>query len=123
MYSNESSQILLTADMGFITQSLARLGRIKPELYPAKLENGGAMALLCGRIDQSVIRLVGRWKSDAVFRYLHAQALPLIAGLAQTMLTHGTFTLLPGETLPQQILPTLQEYEQLQNNDNPQIAI
>ena len=59
------------------------------------------MALLCGRVDRDVIRLVGRWKSDAMFRYLHAQALPLIAPLARTMLHHGCFTLLPGTDTPQ----------------------
>lgn len=60
------------------------------------LRAGGAMALLCGGVDTDVIRLVGRWKSDAMFRYLHAQAAPLIQHLAPTMLANGAFTLLPG---------------------------
>ena len=61
---------------------------------------GGAMALLCGHVDADTIRLVGRWKSDTMFRYLHAQALPLVRHLAHTMLTHGAFSLLPGSDLP-----------------------
>ena len=63
------------------------------------LRAGGAMALLCGRVDADTIRLVGRWKSDAMFHYLHAQALPLVRHLAPTMLTHGAFSLLPGSDL------------------------
>ena len=64
------------------------------------LRAGGAMALLCGRVDADTIWLVGRWKSDAMFCYLHAQALPLVWHLAHTMLTHGAFSLLPGSDLP-----------------------
>ena len=63
---------------------------------------GGAMALLCGHIDANIIRLVGRWQSDAMFRYLHAQALPLISALSTTMLTHSNFNLAPGADLPTQ---------------------
>jgi hypothetical protein len=35
-----------------------------------------------------------------MFRYLHAQALPLVEDLASTMLMHGTFTLAPGAAVP-----------------------
>ena len=56
------------------------------------------------------IHLVGRWKSDAMFRHLHAQALPLIRDLAATMLTHGNFTLLPGMDVPPHVAPTLADH-------------
>jgi hypothetical protein len=36
---------------------------------------GGAMALLCAQVDTNIIKMVGRWRSDAMFRYLHLQAL------------------------------------------------
>ena len=58
------------------------------------------MALLCGKIDTDVIKLVGRWRSDSIFRCLHSQAPPVIGNLAKTMQTHGRFTSLPGSTLP-----------------------
>ncbi|KAI2491001.1 hypothetical protein MHU86_23569 [Fragilaria crotonensis] len=32
---------------------------------------GGAMAMLCGGIDSERIRLIGRWRSDEKYRYLH----------------------------------------------------
>ena len=65
------------------------------------LRAGGAMALLCGRVDTDTIKLVGRWRSDAMFRYLHAQATPVLANLANKMLVHGTFTLAPGAEVPE----------------------
>ena len=65
------------------------------------------MALLCSKVNADTISLVGRWKSDTMFWYLHAQAFPLIRDLAPTMLTHGNFTLLPGTDVPPHVAPTL----------------
>lgn len=62
------------------------LGFSPDDVTVRSLRAGGAMALLCGNVDNDVIRLVGRWKSDAMFGCLHAQALPLVRGLARTML-------------------------------------
>ena len=77
------------------------------------------MALLCGNIDTDVIKLVGRWKSDAIFRYLHAQALPIITDLSRTMLKHGRFTLLPGSNIPPAAVPILQHYDHMAAQANP----
>ena len=82
-------------------RSLLTLGFAPNNVNARSLRAGGAMALLCGRVDADTIRLVGRWRSDAMFRYLHAQALPLIRDLSRIMLTHGAYTLLPGTDLPQ----------------------
>ena len=65
------------------------------------LRSRGDMALLCEKVDTNTIQLVGRWKSDAIFHYLHAQALPLINSLATTILHHGSFVLLPGQDIEQ----------------------
>ena len=70
------------------------------------------MALLCSRVDVNTIRLVGRWKSDAVFRYLHAQALPIIDQLSSKMVQHGSYTLLPGHSLPQQAVDAIRDEQQ-----------
>ena len=56
---------------------------------------GGAMALLCAGIDRDRIRLVGRWRSDEMYRYLHVQAQPVMNGLAAAMLRGGSFRLTP----------------------------
>jgi hypothetical protein len=59
------------------------------------LRSSGAMALLCAKVDTDMIRLLGRWRSDEMLRYLHVQTFPLLAPLASQMLRHGDFTLLP----------------------------
>ena len=73
------------------------------------MQAGGAMALLCAGIDTDIIKLVGRWKSDTMFCYLHAQALPIVANLASKVFQHGSFMLLPGQTLPQQAYQILND--------------
>ena len=57
---------------------------------------GGAMALLCAGIDRDRIRLIGRWRSDELFRYLTVQAQPIMTGIAAAMLRGGAFQLAPG---------------------------
>ena len=57
------------------------------------LRSSGAMALLCARVDTDVIQLAGRWRSDAMLRYLHVQAAPLTSRLAPQMLEFGDFSL------------------------------
>ena len=58
------------------------------------LRASGAMALLLGGLDPDKIRIVGRWRSDAMFRYLHAHAEPLVRGNARLMFTGGHYTLI-----------------------------
>jgi len=83
-------------------------------IYPSdisarSLRAGGAMALLCAHIDSDIIRLVGRWRSDEMLRYLHAQAYPLMHTFAQAMLDNGSFSLLPGQYVPTTALPLLNQ--------------
>jgi hypothetical protein len=70
------------------------------KLTARSLRPGGATALLCAQIDSDTIKLVGRWKSDAMLRYLHAQAFPALGNLAHAMFRHGSFTFLPQHTQP-----------------------
>lgn len=60
-------------------------------LKPRSLRASGAMALLAAGIDSNVLRLMGRWQSDAMLRYLHTQVLPITHSLSQRMLLHGDF--------------------------------
>ena len=57
---------------------------------------GGAMALLCAGIDSDRIGLIGRWRSDKLYRYLHVQAQPVMTGISAAMLRGGSFRLAPG---------------------------
>jgi hypothetical protein len=56
------------------------------------------MALLCGGVDRDRIRMLGRWRSDAMFIYLHLQAEPIMRRFAPLMLKSGNFRLLPSTT-------------------------
>ena len=56
---------------------------------------GGAMALLCARVDRDRLRMIGHWRSDEMFRYLHIQAQPLMTDISAAMLRGGTFHLAP----------------------------
>ena len=54
------------------------------------------MAMLCGGIESDHIRLIGRWRSDEMYRYLHVQAQqPIMSGVAANMLRGGNYRLLP----------------------------
>jgi hypothetical protein len=74
---------------------------IKPtDISIRSLRSSGAMALLCASVDPDKIRLLGRWISDEMLRYLHVQAFPIVAPLAPQMLQNGNFALLPNNPLP-----------------------
>ena len=55
------------------------------------LRAGGAMALLCAQVDTDVIKLIGRWRSDEMLRYLHLQAYPQMRNMAPLMARGGQF--------------------------------
>jgi len=57
------------------------------------LRASGAMVLLLDGMDPDKIRIVGRCKSDAMFRYLHAHALPLIQENSRIMFHSGHYSL------------------------------
>jgi hypothetical protein len=97
----------ITKTLQVSAAALPHLGFPPNEVSARSMRAGGAMALLCGKVDADTIRLVGRWKSDAMFRYLHAQALPLVNHLARTMLQHGNFHLAPGADYPAPAQPIL----------------
>jgi hypothetical protein len=59
------------------------------------LQASGAMALITARIDSNLIRLLGRWQSDAMLHYLHVQAVPVLQNFARAMHTQGLTPALP----------------------------
>ena len=50
------------------------------------LRAAGATALLAAEVPVPLIKLLGRWRSDEVFRYLHLQTESLTASYASDML-------------------------------------
>jgi len=69
---------------------------IPPQQIQAySLRSGGATALLCANKDPTTIQILGRWKSDAMFRYLRTQARTYVKGLSNAMFDHGRYTFSP----------------------------
>jgi hypothetical protein len=86
----------LTSHLRITVTAMGSTYGINPtEISVRSLRSSGAMALLCAKVDSDTIRLLGRWRSDEMLRYLHVQTFPLVAPLAAKMLRHGHFTLIP----------------------------
>ena len=82
--------------------SPASLGFLPTDVSARCLRAAGANALLCAKVDTDIIRLLGRWRSDEMLRYLHLQAAPVMRNFARDMLAGGNFTLIPNQLVPQQ---------------------
>ena len=98
---------ILTATLRCSAAALPHLGLQPKDISARALRAGGAMALLCGQVDSDIIKLVGRWRSDEMLRYLHLQAYPLMMHLAPSMVRGGQFRMLSHQTLPPAVLPLL----------------
>ena len=72
------------------------LGILPSEVSARSTRAGGAMALMCAGVDSDRIRLIGRWRSDELYRYLHVQAQPVMNGIAAAMFHGGNYRLTPG---------------------------
>ena len=59
------------------------------------MQSSGAMALLMARVNTDMIRLVGRWRSNAMLLYLHTTAQTFTEGIASHMVQHGDYALIP----------------------------
>ena len=87
---------MLTKELRAAISTLGPVVGLHPaEISIRSLRASGAMALLCAHVDTDRIRLLGRWRSDEMLRYLHVQAYPVVADLAPAMLQHGHFNLIP----------------------------
>jgi hypothetical protein len=69
------------------------VGLIEANVSARLLRAGGAMALLCAHVDDNIIRLLGRWQSDAMLSYLHVQARPFMRNFAAQMLQRDMYDL------------------------------
>lgn len=75
------------------------LGFLPGDVSARSLRAAGANALLFAEVDTDVIRLIGRWRSDEMLRYLHLQAAPAMRNFSRQMLQGGDFTLIPNHTV------------------------
>ena len=82
-----------------VTYIGADLGFLPSEVSARSLRAAGATALLVARVDPDVIRLLGRWRSDEMLRYLHLSAEPVMHSFARKML-RAEYTLVPHQLVP-----------------------
>jgi hypothetical protein len=75
------------------------VGITPADISVRSLRASGAMALLCAEVDIDKIRLLGRWRSDEMLRYLHVQAFPIAAPLASQMVRHGFYSFFPNNNM------------------------
>ena len=89
------SSAMITSILRVAALTIPGHAGVNPSKIAARsLRASGAMALLLGGFDPDKIRIVGRWKSDAMFRYLHAHAEPLVRENARLMFAGGHFNLI-----------------------------
>jgi hypothetical protein len=83
-----------------MTMNYHRTGVHASEISAQSLRAGGAMAMMCSKINMKHIHMMDRWHSDAMMWYLHVQAQPVIERYAAKMFNNGTYTFQPNETVP-----------------------
>ena len=90
-----------------------RLGISPKDVTVGCFRTTGAMALFCAGVDGHRIRLIGRWNSWQMLRYLHMQANAVMTGFATRMLVGGSHERLasdpppPREPEPADLMPIL----------------
>jgi hypothetical protein len=105
-YQNTTLHVVTPTDISLTLRTAisvlgpATLGFMPDDVSARSLRASGAMALLCAHVDTDVTRLIGRWRSDQMLRYLHLQADSLMKGFSSKMLNRGNFVLLPNQDVP-----------------------
>ena len=104
-YQDDRAHYVTPTDITTTMQASVRalgsvIGFTPKEVSARSLRAAGAMALLCAHVDSDTIKLLGRWRSDEMLRYLTVQAQPIMRDFASRMLQGGQYTLLPNATIP-----------------------
>ena len=94
-WSTVRSAKITTALRAATTTMGPQVGFIPEDISARLMRAGGAMALIMARVDTTTIRLVGRWCSDVMLRYLHTTVKTFVEGLASRMVQHGDYALIP----------------------------
>ena len=94
-WSTVRSAEITTALRAATTTMGPQVGFTPEDVSAQSMRAGGAMAFLMARVDTDTIRLVGRWRSDVMLRYLHTTVETFTEGLASRMVQHGDYALIP----------------------------
>jgi site-specific recombinase XerD len=95
----KAQQITATVHQA-MTVNFHRTGIAADDVSARSLRAGGAMALLCHKVDMNLIQMLGLWHSDAMIRYFHMQAQPIVQHFAAKKYNNRNYSFLPDETVP-----------------------
>jgi hypothetical protein len=102
----------ITISLRFSVSALGPgIGFLPADVSARSLRAGGAMALLCAHVDPDTIRLIGRWRSDIMLRYLTVQAQPIMHNFARLMVQGGQYNILPNQGVPNFEVPNPQDLD------------
>ena len=72
-----------------------QVGFTPDDVSARSMQAGAAVAPLVAHGNTYTIHLVGRWRSNAMLRYLHTTAQTFTEGLVVRMVQHGDYALIP----------------------------
>ena len=86
----------ITSELSDTTNIIGtQLGFIMDNISARLMRSGGAMALIMVRVETDTIHLVGRWRINAMLRFLHIKSQELTVALAARMVQYGDYALIP----------------------------
>ena len=88
----------LKATVKFFTGT--HMGFMHQDVSARSLRAAGAMALLYSGVDNDIISLIGRWRSDEMLRYLQVQSEPIMRNVSKLIISHVNYNLLPHNEVP-----------------------
>lgn len=74
-----------------LSRDLLQIDFPRADCVAKALRASGAMACIAARIDSDLVRLLGRWQSDAMLRYFHVEHAPVTHRHAAAMFSRGSF--------------------------------
>ena len=75
------------------------LGFASEDVGTHSIRSGGAMALCLAKVDTYIIKLQGRWKSDAFLKYIRKQVKQFSTDLSNKMIIKEHFNHVPKDNL------------------------
>jgi hypothetical protein len=97
VHDNSQPRSVSSDDITLLLRQAAALVESKTGIPPSNisaqsLRSGGATALMCARVDNQVIQLMGRWRSDTMLEYLRTQAFHSNGHFSEKMVEHGAYS-------------------------------
>ena len=78
------------------------LGFTSEEIGTHSIRSGGAMAMCLAKLDVYMVKIIGRWKSDAFMKYIRKQIQQFTSGISDKMIGLEHFTHVPNDNTLQE---------------------